>query len=642
MKKRKDCLFGMHFDFHASPDEKGLGGDFRAEDYEEMLDQVQPDVIQVDTKGHPGIASYPTKLGNAAPEMKGDMLSQLRAMTAERDVLLFAHYSGVWDMFQTGRHPEYRPVFRDVEYKGETSVFSAYADQLLIPQLKELAGEYGLDGAWVDGECWATQADYSEQALKAYRESRGEEADPEKDPQDFRDFCREAFFRYVRHYVEAVHQDYPDFEIASNWIATTFCPQKDDCGVDFITGDYDPDNSVNTARFQSRALIRCPKHWELLSWGFNVQNGWQAEKSPAQLKQEVSAVYHCGGTVSLYYTAVRGNIRSYLLPVWKEVADFSKQLGSELRGINVLPEIAVLQSAEGFYCGKKRLFSTWDDEYADDLFGVTTALADLGVGVEVAFTEVLQENISSYSAIVIPDFPDLEQGLKEQILGYVLKGGRLLLAGPNAVSLFAENLGLDLKLDCSEETILNGVERLGVRTAKAVLPEEGAKLWFYDRNFDGQKTFPALWMKNCGMGKIAVIPFAFGAQYMRNRGEMQLNYLRKALDLTGFQPFVWAEGNYKVDLVPGIKDETLFLNLLNLCGSHADKNVRSESFIPELRGVRVFLDSQKLHALLGGEKHQAVDPSGRIYPMEKQGNWLVIKEIDLEIQKTIKVRPLND
>jgi hypothetical protein len=27
---------------------------------------------------------------------------------------------------------------------------------LLIPQLRELAGDYGVDGAWIDGECWAS------------------------------------------------------------------------------------------------------------------------------------------------------------------------------------------------------------------------------------------------------------------------------------------------------------------------------------------------------------------------------------------------------------------------------------------------------------------------------------------------------
>lgn len=642
MKKRKDCLFGMHFDFHAGPDERGLGGDFRAEDYEKMLDQVRPDVIQVDTKGHPGIASFPSKMGNAAPDMRGDMLAQLREMTAKRGVLLFAHYSGVWDMFQVGLHPEYRPVFRDVEYKGETSVFSDYADQLLIPQLKELAKDYKLDGAWIDGECWATQADYSEKALKAYRESRGKEADPGKDPQDYRDFCREAFFRYVKHYVDAVHQEYPDFEIASNWMATTFCPQTEDCGVDFITGDYDPDNSVNTARFQSRALARCPKHWELLSWGFNIQNGWQAEKTPAQLEQEVSAVYHLGGTVSLYYTAIRGNIRNYLLPVWKEVSEFSKRLGARMQGLTVVPEIAVLQSAKGFYHGKKRLFSTWDDKFSDDLFGVTTALADLGVGVEVAFTDVLRQNLKSYAAVVIPDFPDIEPDLKQQILEYVKKGCCLLLAGPNAVRLFAEELGLTFELDDKDEVIVHGAERLGVKTPRAVMPEQGAELWFYDRSLDGKRTIPALWAGAYGQGKISVIPFAFGVQYMKNRGEMQLNYLEKALALTGFRPFVQAEGRFKVDLVPAIKQGNLMLNLLNLCGSHADKNVRSESFIPELRGVRVVLDPQKLHSLVGGRQYRAIDADGKEYPMQTDGGNLILCDIDLEIQKTIYIMPEND
>jgi hypothetical protein len=33
-----------------------------------------------------------------------------------------------------------------------TSCWSPYADQLLIPQLRELAGDYGLDGACVDGK----------------------------------------------------------------------------------------------------------------------------------------------------------------------------------------------------------------------------------------------------------------------------------------------------------------------------------------------------------------------------------------------------------------------------------------------------------------------------------------------------------
>ena len=46
----------------------------------------------------------------------------------------------------------------------------------MIPQLKELAGEYGVDGAWVDGDCWVAALDYSAGALGAFREETGIES----------------------------------------------------------------------------------------------------------------------------------------------------------------------------------------------------------------------------------------------------------------------------------------------------------------------------------------------------------------------------------------------------------------------------------------------------------------------------------
>ena len=54
-----------------------------------------------------------------------------------------------------------------------TSVFGPYVDQLLLPQLRELAGDYGVDGVWVDGECWATIPDYGEEASRRFREATG-------------------------------------------------------------------------------------------------------------------------------------------------------------------------------------------------------------------------------------------------------------------------------------------------------------------------------------------------------------------------------------------------------------------------------------------------------------------------------------
>ncbi|MBQ7165277.1 MAG: hypothetical protein IJR61_08090 [Clostridia bacterium] len=642
MKKREKCIFGMHFDFHAKPDEYGLGGDFLLEEYEKMLDEVRPDVIQVDTKGHPGIASYPSACGNSAPGMAGDMLAALRELTAKKGVFLYSHYSGVWDVFQTDKHEEYRPVYKNIEYKGETSVFSSYADDLLIPQLKELA-ERGIDGVWIDGECWATQADYSQAARNAYVEKFGKEPDIENDRAGYENFCREAFYDYVRRYVSEVHKYYPDFEIASNWLGTTFCPLEDDLGVDFITGDYDPFNSVNTARFQSKALVRCTKHWELLSWGFNIQNGYYADKSADQVKQEISVIYHCGGAASLYYTAIRGNIKSYLIPVWKEIGLFAKDLGRFTQGNEVLPEIAVLQSVEGFYKDKKRLFSTWEDGYASDMEGVTLALSDLGVGVEVASTYVLKKNLYSYSAVAVTDFPAIEGDVKREIVKYVEQGGKLLLFGANAAANFADVLGLEKLEKCPEtQFIVNGSEKIGITETKVALPKDRAELWFESNYLMGKKTIPALWATDHGMGRVVVVPFAFGEQYKKNGGDPQSRFLEKALQIAHFKPFARAYGHYKVDLVPARKDGKILLHLLNLCGTHADINVRNDGYIPSVENVTVKINRRRLADLLKGDGEiEVTDRSGKKYPAETDGDTIGIKVGNIKIQTSLQIEAKN-
>ncbi len=165
-----------------------------------VIDKVRPDYIQIDCKGHPGYSSYPTKVGNQAPGFVGDPLRVWRDVTQERGVSLFMHYSGVADERAVELHPEWAARKRDGSFhgrKGTTSVFGPYVDELMIPQLRELAGQYGVDGAWVDGDCWAAQLDYSEAAVQAYRKQTGETSVPQgpDDPrwQAWREFHREGY-----------------------------------------------------------------------------------------------------------------------------------------------------------------------------------------------------------------------------------------------------------------------------------------------------------------------------------------------------------------------------------------------------------------------------------------------------------------
>ena len=172
--RRADSFLGIHFDFHAGYDCTEVGKNVTPEMIERIIDLVHPDYIQCDCKGHAGISSYPTKVGYPAPGFVRDQLRIWRDVTARRGVALYMHYSGVWDNEAVKHHPDWARV----DEKGAidtrlTSVFGPYTEKLLIPQLEELSDVYSVDGVRVDGECWATERDYGEKALRLFREETG-------------------------------------------------------------------------------------------------------------------------------------------------------------------------------------------------------------------------------------------------------------------------------------------------------------------------------------------------------------------------------------------------------------------------------------------------------------------------------------
>lgn len=169
-----------------------------------------------------------------------------RATTARHGVALFLHDSGVFDAEAVRQHPGW--ARRDAAGKTDdknTSVFGPYVDKLLIPQFRELAEVYGVEGVWVDGECWSVAPDWSARAVAGLRRVPAKPGAPGW--YEFLEHNRAAFRRYLRHYVDELHRLVPQFQLASNWAFTTFMPEPITANVDFLSGDYSALNAVNTA-----------------------------------------------------------------------------------------------------------------------------------------------------------------------------------------------------------------------------------------------------------------------------------------------------------------------------------------------------------------------------------------------------------
>lgn len=350
--KRADSFLGIHFDFHAGKDCDRVGARTTREMIEVVLAKVKPDYIQIDCKGHPGYSSYPTKVGNPAPGFVGDPLRIWRDVTRERGVALFMHYSGVWDSHAVAAHPEWAAVNADGKPDSRaTSVFGPYVDMLLIPQLRELAGEYGVDGAWVDGDCWAATADYGEKSVAEFCRQSGTQSAPrgtgEPTWNAWMDFQREGFRRYLRHYVDALQSSHPDFQVISNWAFSDHMPERVSAGTAGLSGDFSPDDSVNSARFSGRCLENQGVPWDLMSWSFSRKT--RQQKPAVQLMQEAAVVLAMGGGYQAYFKQDRdGAVRDLAdMDVMAEVAQFCRDRQAYCHRSVAVPQIALLYSTAG-------------------------------------------------------------------------------------------------------------------------------------------------------------------------------------------------------------------------------------------------------------------------------------------------------
>jgi hypothetical protein len=442
---RKDSFFGMHFDLHPNPNDKALGRDVTEAMVERFLEKVRPDFVQYDCKGHAGWLGYPSKVSDPAPNIVNDSLAVWRKVTARRGVALYIHFSGVWDSLAVKQRPEWARL--DAAGKGDgrqTSLFGPYVDERMIPQLLEVSEKYELDGVWVDGECWATNADYSEAAARAYGKPLPR-TDKEEGWHEFLEFNRERFRRYVKHYVDTLHAKRPKFQVASNWLYSTMVPERPDLPVDYLSGDYLGNAPIARARLEARYLAANGKPWDLMAWGFQsaTNNPVGVIHKPAtQLQQEASVVLAQGGGFQVYYQPTRtGHLDDSLVETMAKVGQFCRARQQVSHKTEPIPQVAVLFSKHSLYRTGGKLFGSWGAR-SNPAVGVLDALIENLYSVDVLPDWKIGEAGAQYPLIVVPEWPDIGDEATRALERYAANGGKLLVIGAENAVRFAGLLGI--------------------------------------------------------------------------------------------------------------------------------------------------------------------------------------------------------
>lgn len=631
-KTRANSAFGIHFDFHARPG-MTVADIYRPDICAKMLDEVKPDYMQVDTKGHAGLSSYPTKVGYQADKIEYDILRMWRDLTAERGIALYGHHSGLFDQRVAKEHPDWAIVGEDGTVStGFISMFSPYCDEILIPQLKELAS-YGLDGAWVDGECWGAGADWSPAAVHAYKAATGKDAPKSDDPEivHYFDFLRQRFRDYVTHYVTEVKKEYPDFQITSNWIYSAYMPEKMTVPVDYLSGDYSSQNSVNSVRYLGRIFAAHDHPWDLMAWGQNtVPCNWttlnRQNKDTVQLCQEAAANIVLGGGFE-FFDILYGNgslVQEWCIDTWKQVGEFVRAREPWNFQSKAVPEIAVIYHKNYSTLKGTSLFNAscpcgqaW-----------TNALQNAGFSSQVLFDDSL-EKLADYKVVVFPEAPDAPASLVEAVKDYVRNGGKVIV-DLQAAKYFSDIFQLPAPIE-TELVFADGDGRLAsILTDYCDTEPEADDLVYYHANYYQATPYAACKKVSYGNGSFLFQMFSVGPQYKDNQSAPMHTYLRNLLKRADFTPLARASSSY-VDVVCATKDGKLLVNLLNTAGPHAVTQCRSFNEIPPLYNVTVEIQ------LSQAPRSVMLEPEHKPCPYTYNGKTLTLTVERLDIHSILVI-----
>lgn len=609
----KRRYFGFHYDLHANERDTELGKRATVKELAPMLRLVDPDFVQTDCKGHPGMTSWFSRVANATVSqgVVKDALAGWRAATRKLGLPLACHYSGLWDKAAAKKHPSWAIVHANGKRSKEKMCpRGPYLEKLMIPQLKELIDRYQVDGFWVDGELWALEPCFCKRCSKAYREETGKK--PPKGPKEadwaeWMYFTRRSMGEYVKRYTDAVHEHKPGVLVCSNWIESFRDPGNPDSPTDWLSGDNDPMFGVDWLRREARFMSTREKPWDLMLWTFyksgvmgDVRSPWTS-KSVDMIRQEAGTIMPFGGNIQVYENP--GAIRDGRLIPWRqkriaEVRRFVEARRGLCQGTETIGQIAVLHSEHQFRTTIKGGNQMLDTE-AGGVHGAVWSLLELHYGVDVLDEWALLRRLREFPVVVAGEQDHMSEEAVKGLVEYVRRGGRLIVSGSAGYERFGGTfLGVrsaKVEKDATYfvgsgeemEPIFSGKWRL-LRTTKAKGYGRMGRSMLPDERLLGH---PAFTVNRVGRGAVAYVPFDVFHSFEINRYVLTREFVGEVVRALGVRFGIRVAGPSCVDVTLRRKGKRVIVHLLNrVSGMPNRPNNPTVDEIPWVGPVTVEMD----------------------------------------------------
>ena len=645
-KRRADSYFGLHFDFHANERLTGIGTKTKAENIDRLLETVKPDFIQVDTKGHPGYTSFVTAYGNAAPGLEVNQLEIFRKETEKYGVALYGHYSGLMDRRACTLHPDWAIENPDGSHSANMTTLAneTYVNELMIPQLKELALKYGLDGVWVDGECWAVHRSWRpEEVAEFCKESGYDHVDEDTSSPShiaFAEYWRKKFLAYMKHYMTALHEACPGFQLTSNFAFSQTHPVKPIDEIDYLSGD--------TAGLEGRLTPRCfawlGKPWDVM--GYGMAGNYMTEdptvyplstKHIDRIRRDAAMAISLGGGFQIVNNMSHfGEIRMYDLGRLQQLSDFlyarkpwcfrSKPMNNPaflLSDSSLNREIVEEHPATFPLCGMNSV-------------GLCDAVLDSGLPCDILYD--FQTADPRRKTVIVPDNARyLTDEVKDNLRRFVENGGNLIVVGRAPCKQLADLVDAEVKdFDGAVVYTECGGSMLGMHES-VVFENKGAVDLMdcyrdvMDLNAD---RISAVVTNPYGKGRVVFVGYDLNTAYINFHYFECCVVMRRILSAVDPTPNAYLEsGIRRVDLIPATNNGRILVNLINTTEITCDVGSHAADEIPPIYDLTVAVKCDT------APKSVMLEPEHRPADYTYDGTYLHVKIEKLHIHTIIVVEP---
>lgn len=425
---------------HMPPGWENVWSKFDAEAAARMFADAGVQKVCYVAKDAYGFSYYPTKYGVTHPHLSRDEVGEFTAALKRRGIRCIPYFYPGVDRIHYKTHPEWRfsdPKATATDQYATMCFNSPYLEEAALPQIRELASLYDIDGVFLDIITqpyleWNCTCSFCRE--KYAREVGGEIPKDEKDPAAF------GYRKWLNRSMEALFERfYNDLTSIKKNIIIEYnlgwrfaYPVNPPDYVPFITMDTPtPDMGLYSWNFSLEARYLS----NLKGTAFSCMNTRMGSWGDFSLREQDALMEECaimlaggGKTYLADLPYPTGRFEQAVYDIFGAVNRRTESLEPFLKGCRPVTDVAVLHSADTIW--SKSPLKPWTEWRGGPPYypvcGAHKALIEGHVQMGILNSQMLPDSIRSYSALVLPDQRILGDREVEAIRRFVREGGAVV------------------------------------------------------------------------------------------------------------------------------------------------------------------------------------------------------------------------